>query len=38
MLTCNPSHTPMESKLQLIKNNSKVLVDATEYKSVIGAL
>jgi hypothetical protein len=38
MLDCNPSHTPMEARLQLIKNSTEGLVDATEYRSVIGAL
>jgi hypothetical protein len=31
MLNCNPSSTPMEPRLQLIKKSSVGLVNATEY-------
>jgi hypothetical protein len=33
---CNPSHTPMEARLQLIKTSSEAQVDATQYRSVVG--
>jgi hypothetical protein len=35
---CNPTSTPMEAWLQPSKASSEVLVDATEYRSVVGAL
>jgi hypothetical protein len=38
MKDCNLSHTPMKARLQLSKASSEVVVDATEYCSVVGAL
>jgi hypothetical protein len=38
MEDCNPSLTPMETRLHLIKTNTEALVDATEYRSLVGAL
>ena len=35
---CNPSATPMEMKLKLLKDGSTPSVDATEYRSLIGSL
>jgi hypothetical protein len=35
---CNPTSTPMEARLHLIKASTEALVDATEYRSVVGAL
>ena len=35
---CNPSATPMETKLKLLKEGSTPSVDATEYRSLIGSL
>jgi hypothetical protein len=35
---CNPSATPMEARLHLIKASTAALVDATEFRSVVGAL
>jgi hypothetical protein len=35
---CNPSFTPMETRLQLMKSSTEDLVDATEYRSTVGAL
>jgi hypothetical protein len=37
MAEANPSHTPMEARLQLVKASYEELVDATEYKSMVGA-
>ena len=38
MQDCNQCSTPMEARLHLIKGSSEALVDATEYRSVVGAL
>jgi hypothetical protein len=38
MKGCNPTSTPIEVRLHLSKANSKVLVDATEHHSMVGAL
>jgi hypothetical protein len=38
MHDCNSCLTPMEGQLQLSNGSSVVLVNATEYKSVVGAL
>jgi hypothetical protein len=38
MVSCNPSSTPMEARLQLVKKSSEGLVNATKYWSVVGAL
>jgi hypothetical protein len=35
---CNPSHVPMENRLKLSKSSTAPLVDATEYKRIVGAL
>ena len=35
---CNPSHTPMESRLKLSKASTAPAVDATEYRRIVGAL
>jgi hypothetical protein len=35
---CNPTATPMEAKSHLIKASTTALVDATEFRSVVGAL
>jgi hypothetical protein len=35
---CNPTAAPMEEGLHLIKASTKALVDATEFRSVVGAL
>jgi hypothetical protein len=35
---CNPSQTPMESRLQLSKSSPKAQVNAIEYRSVVRAL
>jgi hypothetical protein len=35
---CNSSHTPMESRLKLSKSSTSPLVDATEYRRIVGAL
>jgi len=35
---CNPSHTPMESRLKLSKSSSASAVDATKYRSIVGSL
>jgi hypothetical protein len=35
---CNPSATPMEAKLKLLKEGSTPSVDATEYRSLVGSL
>jgi hypothetical protein len=35
---CNPSETPMESRLKLSKTSSAPLVDATHYRSIVGSL
>ena len=38
MTACNPSTTPVELKLKLLKEGTTPNVDATEYRSVIGSL
>jgi hypothetical protein len=38
MASCNPSSTPMEARLQLVKKSLEEPVNATEYRSVVGAL
>jgi hypothetical protein len=38
MAGCNPACTPMEPRLQLSKKSAEGEVDATEYRSTIGAL
>jgi hypothetical protein len=35
---CNATHTPMESKLQLSKQDSGGVIDATLYRSIVGSL
>ncbi|XP_066341683.1 uncharacterized mitochondrial protein AtMg00810-like [Miscanthus floridulus] len=35
---CNPSHTPMESRLKLSKSSSAPAVDPTSYRSIVGSL
>ena len=37
-MVCNPSTTPMEMKLKLLKEGSTLSVDATEYRSLLGSL
>jgi hypothetical protein len=36
--TCNPSASPMEARLKLNKSSEAEVVDAKEYRSIIGAL
>lgn len=36
--TCNPSETPMEPRLKLLKDSDSPQVDATKYRSLIGSL
>jgi hypothetical protein len=38
MIECNPSQTPMEMRLQLSKSIPEAKVDATKYRSMVGAL
>ncbi|KAK3121536.1 hypothetical protein QOZ80_8BG0655630 [Eleusine coracana subsp. coracana] len=38
MSECNASLTPMEPRIQLVKNSAQATVDGTEYRSVVGAL
>ena len=38
MAACNPSTTPMEMKLKLLKEGTTPNVDATKYHSIIGSL
>jgi hypothetical protein len=38
MAGCNPCHTPMEVRLKLSKEGTTVLVDATDYRSLVGSL
>jgi hypothetical protein len=38
MKNCNPYAVPMETKLKLSKESDSPLVDATEYRSLIGSL
>jgi hypothetical protein len=35
---CNPSDTPMESRLKLSKISTSPAVDATQYRSIVGSL
>lgn len=35
---CNPCHTPMEARLKLSKASKFPLVDATEYRGIVGSL
>jgi hypothetical protein len=36
MVDCNPSQTQMEARVQLVKKSEGVVVDATEFRSVVG--
>ena len=38
LANCNPSITPMESRLKLSKSSADPAVDATEYRKIVGAL
>ena len=38
MIGCNPSSTPMESRLKLLKESTAPPVDATTYRSIVGGL
>jgi hypothetical protein len=38
MSDCNPCKIPMESKINLSKESSSALVDATQYRSLVGSL
>ena len=38
MIGCNPSSTPMESRLKLLKESTTPPVDATAYRSIVGGL
>jgi hypothetical protein len=38
MLECNSMNTPMETKLKLLVNTSAELIDAMQYKHIIGLL
>lgn len=38
MAGCNPCATPMETRLKLSKASESPLVDATEYRSIVGGL
>ena len=38
MIGCNPSSTPMESRLKLLKESTAPPVDATAYRSIVGGL
>ena len=38
MEECNPTHVPMEPRLKLSKRSEAPVVDATEYRSVVGSL
>jgi hypothetical protein len=38
MAECNPSQSLMETRLKLIKGSSEAHVDATQFRSIIGAL
>ena len=38
MKDCNPSHTTMEHRLQLIKGDTGGGIDVTKYRSVVGSL
>jgi hypothetical protein len=36
--SCNPCHTPMETRLKLSMSSSSSAVDPTEYRKIVGAL
>jgi hypothetical protein len=38
LVGCNPCHTPMEAHLKLSKEGTTALVDATDYRSLVGSL
>jgi hypothetical protein len=38
MTGCNPCHVPMEARLNLSKQSTQPLVDATAYQNIIGSL
>jgi hypothetical protein len=38
LIGCNPSDTPMESRLKLSKLSSAPAIDATQYRSIVGSL
>jgi len=38
MLGCNPTSTPMEPRLKLLKESTAAPVDATNYRSIVGGL
>jgi hypothetical protein len=38
LASCNPTATPMENRLKLSKSSTEPAVNATEYRSIIGAL
>ena len=38
MLNCNPSSTPAEPGLKLEKDPEEELVDATEFRQLVGSL
>ena len=38
MAGCNPCQTPMETRLKLSKDGTTALVDATEYRNLVGSL
>ena len=38
MKDCNPSHTPMEHRLQLVMGDTGGGIDVTKYRSVVGSL
>ncbi|XP_066341837.1 uncharacterized mitochondrial protein AtMg00810-like [Miscanthus floridulus] len=38
LIGCNPSLTPMESRLKLSKSSSTPAVDPTSYRSIVGSL
>jgi hypothetical protein len=37
MLECKPMNTPMETKLKLLVDTSSKLIDATQYKQIVGS-
>ena len=38
MAVCKPCVTPMEERLELMKDNTAARVDATLYRSIVGGL
>jgi hypothetical protein len=38
LIGCNPSRTPMESRLKLSKSSAAPTVDVTKYRSIVGSL